>query len=51
MNKEITINKIREYLGKNPDVACAYLFGSFGTEDFQEGISDIDIGLVQKKNV
>ena len=50
MEKISTLEKIKEYLKTKPDVACAYLFGSFGTEDFQEGISDIDIGVIQKIN-
>lgn len=50
MNNEETLKKIVEYLKTKPDVACGYLFGSFGTEDFREGISDLDIGLIQKNN-
>lgn len=50
MDKEVTINKIKEYLTTRPEVACAYLFGSFGTEDFVEGISDIDIAILPKES-
>ena len=50
MEKISTLERIKKYLETKPDVACAYLFGSFGTEDFQEGLSDIDIAVIPKEN-
>lgn len=43
-NKEI-IEKIKDYLYAREDIAIAYLFGSFDTDDFNSS-SDIDIAVV-----
>lgn len=39
------INKIKEYLYNREEIAMAYLFGSFDTEDFTSR-SDIDIAIL-----
>ncbi|WP_297430241.1 nucleotidyltransferase domain-containing protein [Clostridium sp.] len=48
-NKEV-IQKIKDYLYNREDVAVAYLFGSFDTEDFNSS-SDIDIAILPMKDL
>ena len=49
-DKEEVISKIKTYLYNNENIISAYIFGSFGTEDFNNR-SDIDIAiLTNKKN-
>ena len=48
-NKEV-IQKIKDYLYNRDDIAIAYLFGSFDTEDFNSS-SDIDIAILQMKEI
>lgn len=45
MNKEKLISEFTEYLADCPDVTFAFIFGSFGTESFNEHLSDIDLGV------
>ena len=49
-NNEEIISKIREYLYNNENIVCAYVFGSFGTEDFTSK-SDIDIAILTNKDL
>ena len=48
-NKEV-IQKIKDYLYDRDDIAIAYLFGSFDTEDFNSS-SDIDIAILPMKEI
>lgn len=48
-NKEV-IQKIKDYLYNRDDIAIAYLFGSFDTEDFNSS-SDIDIAILPMKEI
>jgi predicted nucleotidyltransferase len=48
-NKEV-IQKIKDYLYNRDDIAIAYLFGSFDTEDFNNS-SDIDIDILPMKEI
>lgn len=48
-NKEV-IQKIKDYLYNRDDIAIAYLFGSFDTEDFNSS-SDIDIAILSMKEI
>jgi predicted nucleotidyltransferase len=36
---------IREYLGKCPDIAASFIYGSYGTE-FQLPLSDVDLAVL-----
>lgn len=48
-NKEV-IQKIKDYLYNRDDIAIAYLFGSFDTDDFNSS-SDIDIAILPMKEI
>ena len=48
-NKEV-IQKIKDYLYNRDDIAIAYLFGSFDTEDFNSS-SDIDIAILPMREI
>ncbi len=45
ININASIPKLTEYLSKRPDIAAAYIFGSYGTE-YQTPLSDVDIGVL-----
>lgn len=45
MNKEKLISDFTQYLTDCPDVSFAFIFGSFGTDSFNENLSDIDLGV------
>lgn len=47
MNSTILINKLREYLEKQPNIIFAYLFGSYARGDYHT-TSDIDIAIYTK---
>lgn len=49
-DKEKIVNKIEEYLYNNDNIVSAYIFGSFGTEDFTNK-SDIDIVILNGKEI
>lgn len=49
-DKEEIVNKIEEYLYNNDNIVSAYIFGSFGTEDFTNK-SDIDIAILNGKEI
>lgn len=49
-NKEDIIQKIETYLYKNDSIVSAYIFGSFGTDEFTSR-SDIDIAILTNKKV
>ncbi|MBS3937171.1 MAG: nucleotidyltransferase domain-containing protein [Peptococcaceae bacterium] len=42
---ENQLDDIRSYLGNHPNVAAAFLFGSYGTE-FQNCLSDVDVAIL-----
>ncbi|MCK6604161.1 MAG: nucleotidyltransferase domain-containing protein [Ignavibacteriaceae bacterium] len=44
MNQKL-ISDLTHYLTDCPDVSFAFIFGSFGTEKFNEYLSDIDLGV------
>ncbi|MGL4949961.1 MAG: nucleotidyltransferase family protein [Anaeroplasmataceae bacterium] len=46
---DINIKTIVDILKKN-DIKLCYLFGSYGTEDYKVGESDIDIAIVTDKD-
>ena len=48
-NKEV-IQKIKDYLYNREEIAIAYLFGSFDTEDFNSS-SYIDIAILPMKEI
>ncbi|MBU3144504.1 nucleotidyltransferase domain-containing protein [Clostridium sp. CF012] len=48
-NEEV-IHKIKEYLYSKDNIVSAYIFGSFGTEDFTSK-SDIDIAILTNKDI
>lgn len=48
-NQEV-IHKIETYLYSNNDIVSAYIFGSFGTDDFTNK-SDIDIAILTNKDI
>ena len=48
-NDEI-IKRINDYLYKREDIASAYIFGSFDTENFNSQ-SDIDIAILSYKDI
>lgn len=44
MNTKL-ISDLTHYFTNCPDVSFAFIFGSFGTEKFNEYLSDIDLGV------
>lgn len=49
-DKEKVIHKIEEYLYNKENIVSAYIFGSFGTENFTNR-SDIDIAILTNKDI
>lgn len=49
-NNEEVISKIKSYLYNNENIISAYIFGSFGTENFTKK-SDIDIAIMPKSEI
>lgn len=49
-DEEEIIRKIKEYLYNKENIVSAYIFGSFGTEDFTNK-SDIDIAILSNKDI
>lgn len=49
-NKDEIIKKIENYLFNRSEIASAYIFGSFGTEDFNSR-SDVDIAILPYSDI
>lgn len=49
-DKDELIKRIKDYLFSKDNIAIAYIFGSFGTEDFNCH-SDIDIAILSYKEI
>jgi len=50
MNPELNLNDLVNYLGRQPDVAAAYLFGSYARGRATSG-SDVDIAVLFNRPV